>query len=91
MTFIEAAAFSRLNNPLSVIFGYYAPFYGERVDDPPEIAAAVASVGRREMSWANALPTLKALGAKPAANIVLYTEKTAVTFRHGSAGWQTVA
>ena len=90
MTILEAAASSRLDNLLSVIFGYYAPVYGERVDDPPEIAAAVGSTGRREMSWADALPTLKALGTKPAAHIVLYSEKAAVTFRYGGAGWQTV-
>jgi hypothetical protein len=66
MTIIEAIA----AKPKSVIFGYWLPRDGERVEDPAEIAEAIRTAGGlREVPWAAALPVLIALGDKPAPPI----------------------
>ena len=51
--------------PISAIFGYYPPVGGERVDDPPEIAAAIRKAGSREVPWTIAEAALVELGDKP--------------------------
>ena len=51
--------------PLSAIFGYYSPVNGRRVDDPPEIAAAIHKARSREVPWAMAERALVELGSKP--------------------------
>jgi hypothetical protein len=65
MTITEAIA----AKPKSVIFGYYLPRDGERVEDPAEIAEAIRTAGNREVPWASALPVLIALGGKAAPPI----------------------
>ena len=65
-----------LGEPEHVIFGYYPPVDGRRVDDPPEIHQAIKKAGCPEVTWADARSVLISLAGKRAAHVTNTHDKS---------------
>ena len=77
-----------LGEPEDVIFGYFPPVDGRRVDDPPEVHQAIKKAGGcQEVVWADADPALVSLAGKRAACITVHTTSHTVVVGNEVDGW----